>query len=223
MTAFIFDIDGTMIDSMPFHSQAWRAFETRHGLPPADADFFRRTAGRTGFELMRELFGGRSEAELQALVREKETIYRDLFAARFREIAGFAAFARAAKAAGVRVACASAGDPDNIAFALGGLGMRDFFDAAVGAHDVARGKPEPDLFLLAAQRIGAAPAECIVFEDAPLGIEAARRAGMLAVAIASTLRSDELATSSHVIACARDFTTLDLDALIERISAPATR
>ena len=87
-------------------------------------------------------------------MREKEEIYRDLFRPQFREIAGFTALAREARAAGVRLACATAGDPDNIAFALGGLAMADFFDAAVGAHDVVRGKPPPDLFLLAATRMG---------------------------------------------------------------------
>ena len=119
----------------------------------------------------------------------------------------------------MRLACATAGDPDNIAFALGGLEMADFFDAAVGAHDVARGKPEPDLFLLAAKRVGAAPAECLVFEDAPLGIEAARRAGMRAVAIASTVPADELGAAAHVIARARDFTTLDARALAAHLLA----
>jgi beta-phosphoglucomutase family hydrolase len=219
MPAFIFDIDGTIIDSMPFHSRSWDVFAARHGLPPTDARFFHRTAGRTAAEVMRDLFEGRSETELRALAREKESIYREMFSAQFREIPGFRSFARSAKAAGVRLACATAGDPDNIAFALGGLDMRDFFDAAVGAHDVARGKPEPDLFLLAAERIGAAPSECVVFEDAPLGLEAARRAGMRAVAIASTLDEGELATAAHVVACARDFTSLDPRALVERIAA----
>jgi HAD superfamily hydrolase (TIGR01509 family) len=218
MSAFIFDIDGTIIDSMPFHSRSWEVFSERHGLPPCGDDFFHRTAGRTGFELMRDMFASRSDAELRALVREKELIYRELFAAQFREIEGFAAFARAAKTQGIRLACASAGDRENIAFALRGLGMQDFFDAAVGANDVARGKPDPDLFLLAAQRIGARPGECLVFEDAPLGIEAARRAGMRAVAIASTIDARELAAPAHVVACARDFTTLDPRMLIERMS-----
>jgi HAD superfamily hydrolase (TIGR01509 family) len=219
MTTFIFDIDGTIIDSMPFHSRSWDVFAARHGLPPCGGDFFHKTAGRTGFELMREMFVAKSDDEVRALVREKELIYRELFASEFREIAGFAAFARAAKAHGVRLACATAGDPDNIAFALGGLGMRGFFDAAVGAHDVARGKPDPDLFLLAAQRVGAKPSQCLVFEDAPLGIEAARRAGMRAVAITSTIEACELAAPAHVVACARDFTTLDPRALIECIAA----
>ncbi len=219
MAAFIFDIDGTIIDSMPFHTRSWDVFLARRGVATVGEDFFRRTAGRTGIEVMRELFGSLSDADAALFVREKEAIYRELFAAEFREITGFTAFARAAKSAGVRVACATAGDPDNIAFALAGLGLQDFFDAAVGAHDVERGKPEPDLFLLAAQRVGARPGECLVFEDAPLGIEGARRAGMRAVAIASTLSAEELGTAPHVIARANDFTTLDPHMLALRLAA----
>jgi HAD superfamily hydrolase (TIGR01509 family) len=219
MAAFIFDIDGTIIDSMPFHARSWEVFLTRRGAPPAGEDFFRRTAGRTGIEVMRELFGALPDADMLAFVREKEAIYRELFAAEFREIAGFTAFARAAKSSGVRLACATAGDPDNIAFALGGLDLLEFFDAAVGAHDVERGKPDPDLFLLAARRIGARPEECLVFEDAPLGIEGARRAGMRAVAITSTLSAEELGAAPHVIARASDFTTLDPQALALRLAA----
>jgi beta-phosphoglucomutase-like phosphatase (HAD superfamily) len=209
VAAFIFDIDGTIIDSMPFHTRSWEVFLARRGMPTVGEDFFRRTAGRTGIEVMRELFGPLTDDDAHAMTREKEAIYRELFAPEFREVAGFTAFARAAKVAGVRLACATAGDPDNIRFAVGGLRLQGFFDAAVGAHDVARGKPEPDLFLLAADRVGVAPAHCLVFEDAPLGIEAARRAGMRAVAIASTVSADELGAPAHVVARARDFTTLD--------------
>ncbi len=219
MAAFIFDIDGTIIDSMRFHERSWDVFLARRGVPTVGEDFFRRTAGRTGVEVMRELLGPLSDRDAHAFVGEKESIYRELFAPEFREIAGFTAFARAAKAAGVRVACATAGDPDNIAFALAGLQLQEFFDAAVGAHDVERGKPEPDLFLLAAARMNSPPAECLVFEDAPLGIEAARRAGMRAVAIASTVPADELAAPAHVVARARDFTTLDAQTLAARLLA----
>jgi beta-phosphoglucomutase-like phosphatase (HAD superfamily) len=204
MTAFIFDIDGTIIDSMRCHERSWDIFLARRGVPTAGEDFFRRTAGRTGTEVMRELFGALTEDEARERVREKEAIYRELFAAEFREIAGFTGFARTAKALGVRLACATAGDADNIAFAVGGLGLSGFFDATVGAHDVARGKPEPDLFLLAAERIGARPAECLVFEDAPLGIEGARRAGMLAVGITSGEPAERL-SGPHVLSTIPDY------------------
>ena len=142
-----------------------------------------------------------------------------MFGPEFREVRGFGAFADAARAAGIKVACATAGDADNIVLVLGHLDRHGFFDAVVGAHDVTRGKPHPDLFLLAAQRMGVDPAECLVFEDAPHGIEAARRAGMRAVAIATTLPADELGAPDHVIARATDFGELDLSSLLSSLAA----
>jgi HAD superfamily hydrolase (TIGR01509 family) len=206
--AFIFDIDGTIIDSMPWHGRSWAAFFVRHGLDYEGEAFLRRTAGRTGTEIMRELFGPMSDERAWSLVHEKEDVYRELFAPAFTEIAGFRDFARAARAQGIRIACATAGDAKNIAFALSGLGMADEFDAVAGAHDVARGKPEPDLFLLAAARLGVDPADAIVFEDAPLGIEGARRAGMHAVAITSGEPAAKLA-GPHVIATMPDYRGAD--------------
>jgi beta-phosphoglucomutase len=219
--AFLFDMDGTMVDSMPWHARSWVAFAREVGLPPPDAGFFRRTTGLTGVEVMREFFGERPAAELRARVERKEAIYRELFGPAFREVRGFGAFADAARGAGVKVACATAGDADNIAFVLDHLGRRGFFDAVVGAHDVLRGKPHPDLFLLAAQRMGVDPAQCLVFEDAPHGIEAARRAGMRAVAIATTLPPDELGAPDHVVARAIDFTTLNVGDLLAHVAVPA--
>ena len=223
MDAFIFDIDGTIIDSMPFHGESWRVFLERRGIAYEGDAFLRRSAGRTAAELMRELFGPLPDAEARALVHEKESVYRELFRPSFREIPGFRAFARAARASGIRVACATAGDAANIAFALDGLGMAGEFDAVVGAHDVARGKPAPDLFLLAAARVGIEPGACVVFEDAPLGIEGARRAGMRAVAITSSEPAARLA-GTHVLAALIDYRGVaprDIIELAGRARAPA--
>jgi HAD superfamily hydrolase (TIGR01509 family) len=222
MSAFIFDIDGTIIDSMPWHGKSWEVFFARHGLAYGGEAYLRRTAGRTGVELMREQFGPLSDADAWALVHEKEAIYRELFRPVFSEIAGFRAFARRAKAEGVRIACATAGDADNIAFAMQGLGMEGEFDAVVGAQDVAHGKPAPDLFLLAAQRMGVASGECTVFEDAPLGIEAARRAGMAAIAVTSGEPAAELAAPVHVLTAIADYRDLDPQRVLAmaRRSAP---
>jgi HAD superfamily hydrolase (TIGR01509 family) len=208
ISTFIFDIDGTIIDSMPAHGSSWQAFLERHGVPYEGDAFLRRTAGRTAAELIRELLGPLDDDEAGRLVHEKERLYRERFAQEFREIPGFRAFARAARSSGIRIGCATAGDADNIAFALGGLGMLSEFDALTGAHDVRRGKPAPDLFLLAAQRLRADPAACIVFEDAPLGIEAARRAGMHAVAITSSEPAENLA-GPHVLAALSDYRSIE--------------
>ena len=104
MPAFLFDMDGTMVDSMPWHAHSWAALGREAGVPPPDADFFHRTTGMTGLEVMRLYVGERPDGELEALVARKEALYRDLFAPRFAEVAGFLDFARRARAAGARLA-----------------------------------------------------------------------------------------------------------------------
>jgi beta-phosphoglucomutase-like phosphatase (HAD superfamily) len=215
--AFIFDIDGTIIDSMPYHNRSWPLMLARHGLGEAAVELVRSSPGRTGVELMREIFGADLPLErAPALVDEKETIYRELFRPDFREVAGFTAFARAARGAGLKLALGTAGDANNIAFALGGLGMHGFFDATVGAPDVERGKPEPDIFLEAARRMDVEPERCIVFEDAPLGIEAARRAGMRAVALTTSLSASDF-QHPHVIHICADYSCMPPSILVDGV------
>lgn len=217
IAAFIFDIDGTIIDSMPYHTRSWPVLFARHGIGEEHLAIAQGGAGRTGVELIREILGaGIAEERARALVDEKEVIYRDLFRPEFREVPGFTAFARAAKAAGLKVGLGTAGNPENIAFAIAGLALHDFFDAAVGAADVSHGKPEPDIFLEAARRMNVAPAQCVVFEDAPLGIEAARRAGMRAVALTTSDPEHVFAGYPHVIRACRDYRKLAVDEVAER-------
>ena len=209
IAAFIFDIDGTIIDSMPCHNRSWSLLFERHRIDDEHLARAQGGAGRTGVEIIREIFGSDTDdARAHALVGEKEHIYREMFRPEFREIPGFTAFARASRGLGLKLALGTAGDPDNIAFAIGGLALHDFFDAAVGAADVRHGKPEPDIFLEAARRMGVAPAACVVFEDAPLGIEAARRAGMRAVALTGTDPGHDFGAYPHVIHVCGDYLRL---------------
>jgi beta-phosphoglucomutase family hydrolase len=206
IAAFIFDIDGTIIDSMPYHTRSWPLLFARYDMGVEHMALVNGGAGRTGVELMRDIFGADLDHErASALVEEKEAIYRSLFGPEFREVPGFRAFARAAKSAGLKLALGTAGNPANIAFAIENLGMPDFFEAAVGAADVRRGKPEPDIFLEAARRMGVDPEACLVFEDAPLGIEAARRAGMRAVALTTTAPAHAFKEHPHVIHICADY------------------
>jgi HAD superfamily hydrolase (TIGR01509 family) len=217
-TAIVFDMDGTMVDSMPAHARSWETFTARHGVDMPVDEVLRRTTGRTGVECMRELLGDMDDARAQALVAEKEALYREYFAREFREVAGFTRFARALDERGVKWAIATAGDKQNIAFVLKRLNLARPPGAIVGGDEGIAGKPAPDLFLEAARRLGAPPAECIVFEDAPFGIEAAKRAGMRAVAICSTHPADELA-GAHVIAQVRDYEQLMKSNFLESLDA----
>jgi len=217
--ALIFDMDGTMVDSMPAHAQAWDLFRRRHGLQLSVAEIMRRTTGRNGIECVRELLGHQlAGEEAKRLVDQKEADYRDIFAKEFREVAGFSRFVQQAHGRGLRTAVATAGDRPNLAFVLQNLHLPFEPEAAVRGDEGLPGKPEPALFLEAARRLGVPPAESIVFEDAPFGIEAARRAGMRAVAICSTHAPDELA-GPHVIASARDFEELMKNDFLESLHA----
>ena len=206
--ALIFDMDGTMIDSMPHHMQSWIEFTRRHGIQIDVADLMRRTTGRTGAECMSELF--QREISLQEsldLIHEKEAIYRELFAPVFAEVAGFKAFSEKAVALGLKMGVGTAGDKHNIAFAFSHLKMRLTPHAVVGGDEGLPGKPEPAIFLEAARRMDTLASTCIVFEDAPFGIEAARRAGMRAVAIGTSYSATELA-GPHVLAWVRNYNEL---------------
>jgi HAD superfamily hydrolase (TIGR01509 family) len=212
--AFIFDMDGTIVDNMAFHTKSWLAFFERRGHVLDADEFFRATAGRQGHEIMSTYFGKpMTKEESAALDFEKESLYRELYAPHLAAVNGFEAFIARAKSAGVKLAVATAAPNENIDFTLDGLDLRKEFDAIAGAADVARGKPNPDVFLLAAERAGALPANSIVFEDAPLGVEAARRAGMRAVVLTTTLPAEAFAEFDNVIAMARDFSELDVEEL----------
>ncbi|NML44684.1 HAD family phosphatase [Ramlibacter sp. G-1-2-2] len=215
--AFIFDMDGTMVDSMPAHARSWEWFRQRHGLDMPVDEILRRTTGRNGAECVRELLGADvPEDRAWELVGEKEAVYREIFAEEFREVAGFTAFASQARGRGLKWAVATGGDRHNLAFVLDRLHLQA--DADARGDMGLPGKPDPAIFLEAARRLGVPPPDCIVFEDAPFGIEAAARAGMRAVAICTTHPAAELA-GKHVIAQARDFEELTKKNFLESLHA----
>ena len=215
--AFVFDMDGTIVDNMAFHTRSWITFFERRGKAVDADEFFRTTAGRQGQEIIRShLEQELADDEVATLIHEKEGVYRELYAPHLRAVSGFEDLIATARASGTKLAVATAAPPANIEFTLDGLDLRRHFDAIVGAADVARGKPHPDVFLEAARRCGVAPEHCIVFEDAPLGVEAARRAGMRAVVLTTTLPAASFAEFDNIVAIVNDFSELDVDSLFAR-------
>ena len=228
MQALLFDLDGTLIDSMPHHHDAWVEWHARRGLVMDAGGFFAATAGRSNAEIMLDLFPSKTVQEHIAMADEKEAIYRSLAARSLALIEGAQAFVQQARACGFRLAICTAATVPNMTLAFERFGLDGWVDTVVSPADRAsgpgpgarlRGKPHPDIFLEAAKRLNVAPGHCLVFEDAPLGVEAARRAGMKAVALTTTLPADAFAGFDNLIAIAPDFTSLDLPKLIRAIES----
>ena len=164
--ALLFDLDGTLIDSMPHHHSAWVEWHARRRLKIDAGRFFVSTAGRSNDEIFADMLPGTSEAEIAVLVDEKETLYREFAAPSLALIAGAKDFVQRAKAAGLRLAVCTASTPQNMALAFQRFGIDAWVETVVSPADGLRGKPHPDIFLEAARRLGIAPELCVVYEDA---------------------------------------------------------
>lgn len=184
--AFLFDCDGTLIDTMPTHYHSWENALRERGAFDAEAldyEAFMKLGGMTGHEVGARLCGmlGRPAENLDALVERKRALYHEALE-NCPAIPVVADFARAV--AGTHaVAVVSGGHASAVHRSLEAAGLRELFDVVVTPEMVTHGKPAPDMYLLAAERLGVAPADCIVFEDGLPGIEAARAAGMRVVVV----------------------------------------
>jgi beta-phosphoglucomutase-like phosphatase (HAD superfamily) len=186
--ALIFDCDGTLADTMPLHFRAWRRVLDRlghvHVFPKTQ---FYALGGVPAREVLVQLRDEHTlDFDVDALTEEKEAAFAELVvdSVPIPEV-----IAEAQRFFGVApLAVASGGQRELVEGTLQRLGIRELFPVVVGSQDTERGKPAPDLFLLAAKRLGVDPKACVVFEDAPAGIEAARRAGMMAVDVTRYIR-----------------------------------
>ncbi|ACF12990.1 beta-phosphoglucomutase family hydrolase [Chloroherpeton thalassium ATCC 35110] len=214
--AFIFDMDGVIIDNMQYHVDTWLALFRDKGHELSLDDFLEKTAGKKAEEVVRMFLGESvTDADVQKYAEQKDFLYRYLYRPKLAPLAGFMAFVEAAKSAEILMGVGTGGSPENIEFVLGGLNLKPYFKTIVGAANVSKGKPDPEIYLKAADQLGIAPENCIVFEDALPGLEAARRAGMKSVAITTSHTEAEFAAAESVFCIAGDFTNLKPLALIE--------
>jgi beta-phosphoglucomutase family hydrolase len=192
----VFDLDGTLTDNMSCHSKAFSIFLTRHGLPPMTMAMRARLDGKRNSEIFPILFErDLTLEELRAFSEEKEGIYRELSRERLQPLRGVEVFLDRLADHGIAVAVATSSPEKNIAHTLGAIGLADRIGVIARSDMVPRGKPFPDVFLRAAEELGVAPEYCLAFEDAPVGVAAARSAGMRCIAITSTFSAETLAAS----------------------------
>ncbi len=187
LRAWLWDMDGTLIDSMPYHVEAWTEVLEPLGYHIAPEQLL-KTFGLRNEEIVRDhLKLDRPQDELQRLIEEKEERYRRLVGERgLALLPGARRWLDDLKAADWQQAIVSSTPRQNMTAVLQGTRLGDFMDTIVCAEDVERGKPFPDPFLLAAERLGVRPQGCIVVEDAPAGLEGARRAGMKTIGVLTT-------------------------------------
>ena len=208
--AFIFDMDGTLLDNMGFHFKIWTEFLGSLGVTIDEPTFARRTVGRVNAEILRELVSpDLTDEEVKAYSLIKERLYREAFTPHMKAVPGLELFLERARRDHIQLALGTTANQDNVAYVLEGLAIARYFPVVVCSEDIRHGKPDPEIFLTAASRLGADPAACLVFEDAPYGLEAAHRAGMQAVALTTTFPPERLAHLPGVRRVVADYTGLD--------------
>ena len=215
--AFVFDLNGTIIDDMHYHNQAW--FDLLTGELKADLTWEQVKEQMYGknSELLIRIFGEDrfSQEEMDRLSMEKEKRYQAAYKPELKLIPGLDKFLEAAAERSIPMAVGSAAIPYNIDFVLDNLEIRRYFTAVVSADDVQESKPHPETFLSCAMYLDVKPTDCIVFEDAPKGVEAARNAGMKAVVITSAHEPEDFARYDNIIAFISDYNDPVLTSLLD--------
>jgi len=207
MKAFIFDLNGTMINDMPYHTKAWQNLLNDELGGNFTWEQVKPQMYGKNPEVLVRMFGPDrfTMDEMVSLSLEKEKRYQDEFLPHLALLPGLNDFLEQAYQKGIPMAIGSAAIPFNIDFVLDNLNIRHYFKAIVSADDVVLSKPHPETFLKAANLLGANPEDCIVFEDVPKGAEAAFNAGMKAVVLTTTHEPEEFAYLPNVIQFAENF------------------
>lgn len=198
--AFLLDLDGTLINTMPWHFKTWQTVVAELGSSLSGDALMNELYGN-GAELMNRLVPGRifTEAEAKKIVDAKEERYRTLYGQQITMLDGAREFLNEALEKNIPMGIGTASNLANIDFALDFLNLRSYLNAIVGADDVQHSKPHPETWLKLAEKLNTEPKDCIVFEDAPKGIEAAEKAGMKAIAITGHHSANDFKSYKNIL------------------------
>jgi HAD superfamily hydrolase (TIGR01509 family) len=209
LAGIIFDFDGVIVDSHPVHLQAWKALFRSIGKALNDEELSFVVEGAKREEILRRFLGDLTPEQIELYGAEKERLYQAR-ASELKLVGGFAGFLEDAGAAGVPIAVATSGSRNRVERTLKTFGLLSSFCAIVTAEDVAKGKPDPALFYLAASSLGVAADQILVCEDSVAGVTAAKTAGMKCMAIAANGRRKLLQEAGADLVI-EDFTQTELD------------
>jgi beta-phosphoglucomutase family hydrolase len=203
--ALIFDMDGTIIDNMMVHHRAWQQLLGELGYSWTLEEIKARVWGKNE-EIFERLFPGKfSQEQVAELTERKERRYVEIYRPDIAMLAGLEKLLEDARSMGVRLGIATAAPRVCVDFVREALSLENYFDTIVDAQQVTKGKPHPEGFLRAAECLGVSPEECVVFEDAPVGVEAAQAAGIRTYVVLTTHAEDEFHRFKNVQGFIRDF------------------
>ena len=206
LPALIFDMDGVLVDNTPVQARAFQLLFRDLGLTTNARQLLKRLNGMPAGDILQSVFRHPiPKKELETYAEQREFLYRTLYWHQRKAMPGLVAFLEAARTAGHKIGLGTGSPPETIAFIIDHLDLRRHFDVVVGKDDVTKGKPHGDTFVAVATKLGARPEDCLVFEDAVLGEQAAYKAGMRCVAVASSLPAKAFQAPLAVIS---DFTAL---------------
>ena len=207
--AFVFDLNGTMVNDMPYHIKAWHEKIIQLGGSLTLDEMKHQCYGKND-ELLERVFPGKYSLEERIKIgNEKEAIYRIEFKPFLKLMDGLEQFLKKADQENIQMAIGSAAIMDNINFVIQNMHIEHYFNAIISANNVKKSKPDPETFLKCAEALSVAPAYCLVFEDTPKGVECALNAGMQAVVILGEHEADEFEQYENVIHLVRDYQGLE--------------
>ena len=215
--ALIFDMDGVLVDNTPYQARAFQLLFRDLGLTTRALPLLKRLNGMPATNILKTVFNHPvPEKQLKEYASQREFLYRMLYWTKRHPMPGLVAFLKAARAAGFKIGLGTGSPPETIAYIVDHLDLRRYFDVIIGKEDVERGKPHADTFATVARKLGVPPEHCVVFEDAVLGEQAAYKAGMRCVAVASALKAKNFQAPLTVIKDFTGFTPERLLALLEQ-------
>lgn len=215
LVAVIWDMDGVIADTAPHHRRAWQETFTKRGVNFSDEDF-KHSFGIRNDAIIKNVLGEAiTEEEIETIADEKEATFRRIIGRNIKPLPGALELLKALYDQGIRMAIASSTPPENARLVLSSLGIAGRFQAIVSSQDVTEGKPNPQVFLVAAKRLGAEPGNCVVIEDAVAGVKAAKSAGMYCVAITSTHPREKLKQADLVVDTLEMVTVKELENLLK--------
>ncbi len=207
--AFLWDMDGVIVDSAGPHYQSWRETLGARGADYSEAQFTELFGTRDDY-IITQVLGPLPHKEVDEIARQKEERYRQLIRGQVQVFPGVERLLKAMKKGGYRVALGTSAPMENVEAVTAELSLRDYFDVIVCGEDVTEGKPSPMIYLHAARKLGVEPGDCVVFEDSPHGVDAARRGGMKCVAVTSTHPAEALQAANRVVGSMEEIDLIQL-------------